>query len=64
MDRFLKPFKILAIRARPISDIKPSVGPRVLYPIKHSCSCFKYYLNVPEIIISLSCHHCSNGKYF
>ena len=37
-------FKTLEIRA--LSDIKRAASPHVLYLIKHSCSCFKYYINV------------------
>ena len=39
----MKPFKILAIRA--LSDINRSASPRVLNPIKHSCSYIKQYIN-------------------
>ena len=35
----IKLFKTLAIHA--LSAIKRSAAPRVLYLIKHSCSCFK-----------------------
>ena len=38
----MKLFKILAIRA--LSDINRSASPRVLNPIKHSCSYIKQYL--------------------
>jgi hypothetical protein len=39
MGRF-KPFKTLTVRA--LSDMKPlELRSRVLYLIKHSCSCFK-----------------------
>ena len=40
----MKLFKTLTIRA--LSDIKRSAAPRVLYLIKHSCSCFKQYLTI------------------
>ena len=37
-------FKILAIRA--LSDINRSASPRVLNPIKHSCSYIKQYVKL------------------
>ena len=44
MDRFFKPFNILAIRVS--SDIIRSAAPRVLYLITHFCSYIKYYIKI------------------